>query len=258
MGRGSSKVGGGSSSVSSGGNSGISTNTPTNVQSLTKAEAQMLKNQYESGFDAATQKSIQKYISADDFTKGFSLSQTMNYAINQGIDLQDPNLTVQQLNRQLGLNLTQNQFLQLQKTDANIDAAMHPIGQSVNLQRGCHMGDLERNFGIKNYDQMSEQQLQSLLVGATFQNAAVMSTSYDVKGNPFLGSGPASGGREIVYNIKAGAKTPMVWGAMNQNEAVLGKGINWKITGVRFTGKTAFPRTLGKSIPQLELDIETY
>lgn len=253
MGRGVSKAG-----ASAGGNAPKSTNMPINPTQLTASQANALKKQYESGFDADTQKSVDKYISASNFSDGYSLSQVMNHLVNQGVDLQDPNLTPAQVKSMTGVSLTKKELTALQRTDKNIDAAMHPIGQDVVLQRGCHAGDIERNFGIKNYDQMSIQQLQAALVGGTFQNSAVMSTSYNVKGNPFLGSGPAAGGREIVYNIKAGANTPMVWGAMHQNEAVLGKNINWRITGVRFSGKTAMPRSSMKSMPQLEIDIETF
>lgn len=249
MGRGVSKVGGGSSGA--GGNSGAG------AKPLTSSEANSLQSKYESNFDAATKKSVAKYISDTDFDgDGHSLSQVMNRIVNNGDDLQQ--MTVSQVNSKYGLSLTQNQFLQLQKTDANIDAAMHSLGEAVQLQRGCHEGDLQRLFGIRDYTKMSESQLQDMLVGATFKNTAVMSTSYNVKSNPFLGSGPAAGGRELVYSIKAGAKTSAVFGAKNQTEIILGKGQSWRITNVKYTGKTAYPRGKGKSMPQLQIDIETY
>ena len=228
---------------------------PKDPKALTDAEAHELKNQYESGFDAATQKSIDKYISNTNFDgKDHSLSQTMNYIANMGIDINTA--TAAEINAKLGLSLTPTQVKAMQKTSNNLDAAMHPIGKDVQLQRGCHEGDLKRLFGIKNYQSMSESQLQKALVGQEFQNTAVMSTSYKVSANPFLGSGPAAGGRELVYNIKAGANTKMVWGAMHQSEAILAKGTRWKVTGVRFTGKTAFPKA-GGAKPQIEIDIET-
>lgn len=209
---------------------------------LTDSEADSLKAQYESNFDAATKKSVDKYISNTNFDgDGHSLSQTMNHIINEGGDLQT--MSREEVNSKFGLHLTKNEFEQLKRTDANLDAAMHPIGQDCILQRGCHAGEMVRNFGIQDYTKMSEKELQAALVGATFQNSAVMSTSFNVGKNPFLGNGPAAGGREIVYNIKAGANTPMVWGAMNQTEAVLGKGINWRVTGVHFTGKMAVPKS---------------
>lgn len=223
---------------------------------LTLSEAESLKEQYESTFDATTQKSIDKYISNTNFDGQYhSLAQCMNFLINSGVDLHTADRN--EVNSKFGLNLTPQQWKALQKTDANIDSAMHPIGKAVILQRGAHAGEMIRNFGIKNYQNLSEAELKAKLVGATFQNNAVMSTSFDVSANPFLGSGPASGGREIVYNIKTKSGTPMVWGAMNQTEAVLGKKINWRVTDVRYTGKTAYPKS-GGAYKQLEISIEAY
>ena len=223
---------------------------------LTDAEARELKDQYESDFDAATKKSIEKYISNTDFDgKGHSMAQTMNFLINNDIDIQTASR--EEINRKFGFSLTERQWKMMQKTDANVDKAMHPIGKPVILQRGAHAGEMSRNFGITNYDSLSEAELKSRLVGATFQNKAVMSTSYDVKSNPFLGGGSATGGREIVYNIKTSSGTKMVWGATSQTEAVLGKKINWRVTDVHYTGKIAHPRS-GGSYKQLQIDIEAY
>ena len=247
-------MGRGSSAVKGGGGGG---NIAKNPVELTKEEAQALKDQFEFGFDAATKKSVDKYISNTNFDGDWhSLSQVMNHIINDGGDLQT--MSREEINDKFGLSLTKNEFLQLQKTDANIDAAMHPLGKDMILQRGCHEGDLKRLFGIKDYTKLSEAELQERLVGGTFKNIAVMSTSFDVSANPFLGSGPAAGGRELVYNIKAGANTKAVFGAMNQTEIILGKGQNWRVTGVHFTGKTAFPKDKGKHLPQLQIDIETF
>ena len=251
MGRGVSPMGGG------GGGGSKKGNTPLNATALTEEEAEALRQQYESGFDAATKKSVDKYISNTNFDGDMhSLSQVMNHAINSGVDLQTVSLS--DINSKLGLNLTQTQLNALKKTDANIDAAMHPLGADTILQRGAHAGELKRNFGISNYANMSEAELQAKLVGATFQNKAVMSTSFDVKKNPFLGSGPYSGGREVVYTIKAGKNTPSVFGATNQSEIILGKNVNWRVTGVKFTGKMALPKSTMKKTPQIEIQIETY
>ena len=181
----------------------------------------------------------------------------MNYLVNEGIDLDST--STDEIYDKLGVRLTDTQLSALRKTNANIDAAMHPIGKDVILQRGCHQGDLRRLFGIEDYSSMTEQQLKDRLVGGTFRNRAVMSTSYDTSVNPFLGGGSDSGGREVVYNIRAAAGTPMVWGAMGQSEAILGKGIRWRVKDVKFTGKTARPRkSWGTELPQVQIDIETY
>lgn len=246
MGRGSSKANGGGGA-----------NIPKSPTAITSQEAEQLKEQYESGFDAATKKSVEKYISNTDFDgQQHSLSQVMNHIINEDGNLQT--MTREEVNSKFGLNLTKNEFLQLQKTDANIDKAMHPLGKDMILQRGCHEGDLRRLFGIKDYTKMTEAELQEKLVGGTFKNKAVMSTSFNVKANPFLGDGVASGGRELVYNIKAGAKTKAIFGEASQTEVILAKSTKWKVTGVRFTGKTAFPKDKMKHMPQIEIDIETY
>ena len=242
MGRGTSKAGG---------------NSGNKANAMSHADAEEMKKKYESDFDFTTKKSVDKYISNTNFDgQGHSLSQTMNHIIHNGIDLQ--NTTVDEVNEKTGLNLSQKQFKALQKTDANIDKAMHPLGKAVTLERGAHQGELQRNFGIKDYTKMSEAQLKEALVGAKFKNSAVMSTSYNISGNPFLGNGPASGGREIVYKIKAGPKTKAVFGASSQNEVILGKNTKWKVTNVRFTGKTALPKSTLKEMPQLEIEIETY
>lgn len=232
-------------------------NSAIGASALTAGEAAKLQEQAESGFDAATRKSVSKYISNTDFDgMGHSMSQTANYIINNGGDLQSMSRT--EINSKYGLVLSQTQYAALQKMDANIDAAMHPIGQSVTLQRGAHAGELLRNFGITDYASMSEAELKQKLVGATFKNKAVMSTSYDVIKNPFLGSGPASGGREVVYTIKAGANTKVVFGATSQSELIIGKGTNWRVADVRYTGKQALPKSTMKYTPQVEIVIETY
>ena len=117
---------------------------------------------------------------------------------------------------------------------------------------------LRNTFGIADYTKMSQAQLQSALVGKAFANTSPMSTSYDITKNPFLGSGSGvSGGREVVYNIKAGANTKVLLGAKKQSEIICATGTNWKITGVKFTGKTATPRN-SSAKPQIQIDIETF
>ena len=61
----------------------------------------------------------------------------------------------------------------------------------------------------------------------------------------------------MIYNIKAGSNTKMLFGAKAQSEIVLNKGTAFKITDVKYTGKTAYPAG-GRSKPQIVIDIETY
>lgn len=247
-------MGRGTSSIKGSGSGGARAKNPID---LTEEQAEALRQRYESDFDDATKKSIEKYISNTDFDgERHSLSQTMNYLIAEGVDIN--NATPEDIQRKTGLLLSNTQIEAMKRTNANLDKAMHPLGQDVILQRGAHQGDLRRIFGIDDYTKLSEQELKDRLVGGTFKNKAVMSTSYNVKANPFLGGGSATGGREVVYNIKASAKTPAVFGAKSQTEIILGKGINWRITNVRYTGEDVMPRKTMKTIPQIQIDIETY
>lgn len=259
MGRGSSKAGGGGGSTTKqtpnmqnipGG-----PNIPQNAQLMDDAMADALRDLEDNNYTANTKAALKMYISDTDFDKqGHSLSQTMNFLLDEGIDMTNPDVSA--INKKYGLNLSASDMASMQYTFSRMNAAFHPIGKDVKLQRGAH-DDLLRNvFGISDYSTMSESQLKSALVGQRFRNTSPMSTSYDVRKNPFLGDGPASGGREVVYNIKAGSKTPMLFGAKKQSEVVLGYS-NWKITDVKYTGKTATPRNKGFR-PQIVIDIETF
>ena len=207
-------------------------------------------------YDANTTAAVKQYISNTNFDgQGHSLSQTMNYLLDEGVDLQNTPLST--INKQYGLNLNQRELASMQYTDSYMAVATHSIGQDVVLQRGAHDDLLKNTFGISDYSKMSESQLKAKLVGQGFQNTSYMSTSYDVTKNPFLGQGSAvAGGREVVYNIKAGANTKMLFGAKAQTEIIIDKGTNFKITDVRYTGKTATPRG-GAYKKQIVIDIET-
>ena len=250
-------MGRGSSGIGHGGVSGSVSNVPTAAKALTDAEAQKLRDKQDSSYDASTTAAVKMYISNTDFDgKEHSLSQTMNYLESNGVDLATADINT--INKQFGLSLTQGDLASMQYTSAYMDKAMHPLGRDSTLQRGAHDDMLRQGFGISDYSKLSEQQLQSRLVGQTFTNTSLMSTSYDIQKNPFLGKGSGvSGGREVVYNIKAGKNTNVLFGAKSQSEIVIGKGTNFRITGVRYTGVTATPKGRG-SMPQIEIDIETY
>ena len=251
MGRGASKVGGAAPGTSG----GTLNNSPVNAQQLTDAEADQLRQQQDSMYDANTTAAVKMYISDTNFDgQGHSLSQTMNYLEDMGVDLNTADLN--QINKQFGLNLSVNDMASMQYTSNIMSVASHDLGKDTILQRGAHDDMLRNVFGIQDYSKMSQAQLQSKLVGQYFHNTSNMSTSYDIAKNPFLGNGPASGGREVVYNIKAGSKTQILFGAKKQSEVIIGKNTNFKITGVKFTGKTATPRNTGAR-PQIQIDIET-
>ena len=253
MGRGSSKAGGGGGGKMT---QQQLSNVPTNAQPLTDQEAADLRDEQDSMYDPSTAAAVKMYISDTNFdNQGHSLSQTMNYLLDNGVDFRDT--TYQAVNFAYGLNLNANDWASMQYTNDYMAAAVHPIGKDIKLQRGAH-DDLLRNvFGINNYSGMTESQLQSALIGRAWTSDSYYSASYDISKNPFLGNGPASGGREVVYNINAGSNTKMLFGAKKQAEIVLDKNTNYKITGVRFTGKTATPRNRG-AMPQIEIDVETF
>ena len=252
MGRGSSGIGAGG-----GGGGVIIPNVPVNPKLLTDAEAQKLRDLQDSAYDPNTTSAVKLYISNTDFDRqGHSLSQVMNYLEQNGVDLSTANLNA--INKQFGLHLSPNDLSSIQYTSAYMEKAVHPLGQDTILQRGAHDDLLKQAFGISDYSKLSQSQLQGKLVGQTFKNTSYMSTSYDPSKNPFLSSSSGvSGGRELVLNIKAGKNTKVLFGAKKQSEVIIGKGTDFKITGVRYSGKTATPRG-GSYKPQIIIDIETY
>lgn len=251
MGTGRSPVSGG------GGGAQVQANPVTNATALTDAEADQIRQQEDSTYDATTTAAVKMYISNTDFDQqGHSLSQTMNYLLDQGVDFSSDSLD--SINQKYGLNLSKNDWASMQYTDSRLSQATHAIGKDTLLTRGAHDDLLRDTFGISDYSKMTESQLQSALVGKAFRTKSYMSTSYDVGKNPFLASNSGvSGGREVVFNAKVGSKTKMIFGAKKQSEIILDKSQDFKITGVRYSGKTATPR--GKaSKPQIIIDIETF
>ena len=198
-------------------------------------DAQKLRDDMEDIYDPDVTDAIKLYISdSNPNGDGFSHSQNLNYKLDNGIPLN-----------------VNEKFI-----DDNIQAGMHSIGKDSKLVRYCH-DDILRSAGIADYTKMSDAQLQSALVGKTFQTTSYMSTSYDGKKNPFNPSAIGGGGREVVMNINAGKDTKMVFGAKAQAEIVLNKGTNVKITGIKYDGSYATPRNSGRK-PRVVLDIETY
>lgn len=198
-------------------------------------DAQKLRDDMEDIYDPDVTDAIKLYISdSNPNGDGFSHSQNLNYKLDNGMPL----------------NPTEK-FI-----DDNIQAGMHSIGKDSQLVRYCH-DDILKSAGIADYTKMSDAQLQSALVGKTFQTTSYMSTSYDGKKNPFNPSAVGGGGREVVMNINAGKDTKMVFGAKKQAEIVLNKGTNFKITGIHYDGTYATPRNAGMK-PRVVLDIETY
>ena len=207
---------GGRGASSSGGSGGGSVNLSATQSTfipggtfgvMSNQDADDLRSLEDSQYDANTTAAIKMYISNTDYDhKGHSISQTLNYKLENGKDISSDST--------------------LAYTDAFMHNAMHDIGKNTKLQRGAH-DDIVKQLGVSDYTKMSEQQLQQQLIGQSSSFKGYVSTSYDVNKNPFLsaqsGSG-VSGGREVELNINAQSGTKCVFGAKKQSEIVLDKG----------------------------------
>lgn len=223
-GRGSSSA---SSKISGGGGGGT-----LNFHNITQAEIDAIIDEQEETFTIDQTLAIKQYISAKATSNGYSMSQNLNYALDNGLPL---NANEQYMDQQLS-------------------SAMHAIGTDINLSRAAH-SDILTQLGAGNYQNMTGAQLSQALTGAAFKTKSYSSTSYDVSKNPFI-SGAQAGGREVIMNIKAAGTTRGIFCNKAQAEVVLDKGTTFKITGARFTGKTVYPRTSMTGMKQVELDIE--
>jgi hypothetical protein len=198
---------------------------------MTDAMAQTLRDDVDDRYTSDVRDAIKNYISKATDSKGFSMSQNLNYHLDNNTKLD-----------------ATEKFI-----DKYIQQGMHPIGNDVVLTRACHDNCLQ-DLGIKDYSKMTEAQLKQALVGGTYTTKSYDSFSYDDNKNPFL-TGPNAGGREVIIKAKVSAKTPIVFGAKSQSEIIVNKGTDRKITNVYFNGKTATPRGRG-SLPQVVIEVE--
>lgn len=174
------------------------------------------------------------YISDATDSQGYSISQSMNYKLDNGLPLNASEKWV----------------------NDNLQNGMHDIGKDTNLVRFCH-DDILQKCGISDYTKLTDKQLQSKLIGTELKTTAYLSTSYNAKKSPFAPGQPLGGGREVVMNIKASSGTKVIFGAKAQSEIVMNKGTNLRITGIRYDGTYASPRNKS-SRPRVILDVETF
>lgn len=211
-------------------------------------QAQVQQNAQAQDLHLATQDIMTKYIlkqygRADQQTGGFSRSQNLNNKLQES-----------------GGDLTKAKFDQTEKKMVKyMDKAMHPLKSDTLLVRGDHAihpsgSGLMQRLGVANYQNMTQAQLNAALVGKTWTEHKYLSTSYDVTKNVFL-NGNQSGGRSLVWNIKAKAGTGYVQARADQAEYVLARGGQYRITGARFTGANVYPRA-GGSLKQIVIDVE--
>lgn len=208
--------------------------TSINAAQVTAAQAKAIADEQEDNMTIDQVLASKQYISAAITPNGYSMSQNLNWKLEND----------QQLN-------ANERFV-----DDNLTAAMHPLGSDMMLYRGAH-SDLIDALGVKNYQQMTDAQLANALVGASWQSKSFTSTSYDKSKNPFL-TGNMAGGREVVMNIHAAGQAQGLFVNKRQAEVVLKKGTNFEITGARFTGNTRYPRTSTRGMREIELDIEVW
>lgn len=199
---------------------------------MTDTMAQQLRDDVDDNYTSDVVDAIKLYISKKTDSAGYSYSQNLNYKLDNDMKLN-----------------TNEKFI-----DKNMQQGMHDLGNDVVLTRACH-DDVLKSLGIQDYSKLTEQQLQSKLVGGTITSKAYMSFSYDESKNPFL-TGSQSGGREVIWKVNAGKNTKVVFGAKSQAEIITNKGTQYKITNVKYTNKMATPRNSATSKPVVIIEAE--
>ena len=187
-------------------------------------------------FDARTQAAITTYLDPRA-TRGslYAPSQNLNYAMRQGLPL-----TPAQQDMRDGLM-----------------NGMHSLGQNLEMTRYCRV-DYMADLGCANFDRMQITTLQRRLVGHTYTDRSFLSVSCN-------GFSKAPGrnsftDKAVKLNIKAPASTkglmPGTGPGGDFGEFILAPNQNYRITGVRWTGKRG--RSGSKYYKQIELDVEMY
>lgn len=204
---------------------------PRTFKTMTDTEAQQIRNEVDDRYTSDVKDAIKLYISKATDSQGYSMSQNLNYKLDNGLKLN-----------------ASEKFI-----DKYMQKGMHDLGKDTILTRACH-DDILKDLGIKDYTKMTEAQLNKALVGGTYQTKSYNSFSYDDSKNPFL-TGPQSGGREVIIKASAPSTTKVVFGAKSQSEMITDKGTKYQIKKVYYSGKTATPRT-GASKPQVVIEVE--
>ena len=201
--------------------------------SFSDQDAQELRDDTEDLYTPSVLDAIKQYISKATDADGYSMSQVLN----------------NKLNNDLALNANEK-FM-----DKYLGQGMHDIGKDVTLYRGAHEDFLQQALGIKNYANMTEDQLKQKLIGMEYTTKSYTSASYDKSKNPFY-TGPNSGGREIEMEIKAPKTTKIVFGAKSQAETIINKKTKYRVTDLSFTGRKATPRNSVGYKPVLKIEVE--
>lgn len=197
------------------------------------------------GFDdptmTATKAALQEYVKADPVPGTlYSPSQHLNHAMK------------------MGYTLSPSQ----QQMKNDIAKGMHNIGYNLTLQRYARtdfMDNLSSVAGVNlsRFYNMKESSLQKALVGKSFTELGYISTSCNNFSKAPNGGRPFTD-KVVKINYNAPAKTqalmPMFGKGGDLGEMILNSGLNYTITGVRFTGKQG--RSGANYYKQIELDID--
>lgn len=208
------------------------------------------RNYYnQQNLDIDTRTALQDYL--DPNTVGSSLynfSQNMNHAVATG----------QKLN-------AQQQFAW-----DSITGAMHNLGYNVNLTRYDHGDFLDNQLATTGFTHghagLSVSQLKAALVGQTYTDPRILSTSYNNFKNATNADTFTSREVKITYKAKASTQALMPGDGPGGRfgEILLGpsgtKGHNtYKIVDVKTTGQKARPKggsTSNRTLTQIEVVVE--
>lgn len=205
---------------------------PISYTPLTSQEEDDLGRVWD-GYDINTKLAIKQYIRQDQTNNGFGVGQNLNHKLETGQALN--------ANEQYMANM--------------MDSAMHPLGKNTTLIRAAHQDFLEA-LGVKNYQRMSDAQLNAAVQGIEYTEKKFVSTAFDAKKNPFIG-GANSGGREVFINLSTPASTKCIMGNLDQAEIILSRDTKYRVKGAHFDGTYATPR-LGGKLPRVIVDVEIY
>ena len=198
--------------------------------------------------DAATKQDLANYLNPNQLPGSmYNFSQNMNQAVADG---------------------TINSKPRFKNAYDNIVNHMHNLGYNLELTRYDHGGFLDDQLaavGISNRQGMSVSQLKKALVGRTYGDKRILSTSY----NDFSKSSDPSTftTREVKITYKAKASTqaimPGIGGGGDFGEMLLaptnGNSNKYKIVDVKSTGKRARPKGGPKGwlpLQQIEVVVE--
>ena len=187
-------------------------------------------------FDAQTKTAITGYLDPHAIPGSlYSPSQILNHAMRKGI------------------RLTQKQ----QQMRDGLMKGMHNLGENMTMTRYCRVGFM-KDLGCANFDKQTIATLQRKLVGKTYTDGAFVSASC----NNFS-KAPRSNcftDKAVKLNIRAPASAKALMPGKGKGgdfgEFIFAPGQQYRITGVRWTGKRG--RTGMNYYKQIELDVEMY